>query len=512
MTSFSGELRADVLAGHERKLAHAVPKEHADLFHTGEPNDAQLDLINRLSLRDLRANELFVWPIQAVNNLTFAYSMWMDESSLTNFAEDANGPRGIPYLRNHRSDEDPHGRVFAGVLVEDGKIGAPQSQEGSVPHARDLFRRRKGDSVLRLYEMVFMPRGLTINGAPNDDLVRNLEAGVQASNSIGFHTYGPLEPGSFIECDICGCDMFRADLDRCHHFPGLEYEEALSADEDAPKSVVLSTARVVGARQSEVSGVYLGAVPETYTERAGTLFRAGHMSQKDARRLEEQLSLGRGRIVGDVRTYHQTGAIVAPRTTEPTQPPSGGHDEGAKDMKDLLARVKELVAGDNALWADLELHGVEDDPARALVEHHKAEVARLRDELSDANDTHTAFKSKLAERLGQTEDETMDHALARIESERKVAGEVRERLLVEYLRQLTRAGMPGDEAEERTLVASWTLAQVEKKTAQLKKRADSQVTTGMLHEPEIASRNDEDDAPSDAAPLKPTMRPVAARY
>lgn len=513
---FRGELQADVLVGDAaQELARGD-----NLLAVGTPNDAQMAAINRMPLvGQLKPDDVFVWPIQAINSRTYAYHMWMDKSSLKNFVDGANGQHGYSYLRNHNQGEDPHGRVFAGVLRDDG---APEPvaklPAGAVPFARDVFREQT--NVLRVYEAVFMPRGLVINGHSNDHLIRNLETGVQKSNSVGFGVYSPLEPGSRIECDICGADMFRSSYDDCPHFPGLDYEAKLGQGDDAPKVVVTATARVMNAQQNEVSGVYLGAVPDTFTERALALHRGGLMSLKDARRIEDTYHLTRGRIVGDAQMiidmgrgavqYHGIPAwSVADNTTvQHVQQPLGETDNetGGESMQEMLARVRELLAGDTGRLAALELHKPDVDPLAAMVKVFEAEVDDERARAEQALATHAAYQTAEGAWLGLAEGETVAQGRARKDGMAELGAKMFGRMVGDYLTQRTRAGLPADEAA-KAVAGQYTPDQLEAETKALKAAADKLYgPAGRVTEPTLENRpENEATAP---APRRRTMTRV----
>lgn len=513
---FRGELQADVIMGSEAtELARGD-----NLLAAGTPNDAQLAAINeRMPLvGTLSADDVFVWPIQAINSRTYAYHMWMDKSSLKNFVDGANSGRGYSYLRNHNQGEDPHGRVFAGVLRDDGPSEALKPPAGTIPFARDVMR--DPGNVLRVYEVIYMPRGLVINGHSNDDLIRNLETGVQASNSVGFGVYSPLEPGSRVECDICGVDMFRSSYDDCPHFPGLDYEVKLGQGENDPKSVVTATARVMNAQQNEVSGVYLGAVPDTFTERALALHRGGLMSLKDARRIEDTYHLTRGRIVGDAQTiidmgrgavqYHgiPTGASVpATNSVQHGGQPSAEIDNktGGESMQEMLARVRELLAGDPGRLAALELHKPEAEPLAAFAKVFEAEVDDERARAETALATHAAYQKAESEWLALAEGETVAQGRARKDGMAELGAKMFERMVGDYLTQRTRAGLPADEAA-KAVAGQYSPDQLEAETKALKAAADKLYgPAGRVTEPTLENRPG-NEATAPAARRRSTVR------
>lgn len=497
-----GALRADNLVA-PGALSDTVLAAGGGLVGVGEPTAKQLEALNRLALRPLEAGDVFVWPIRAIGSAVTAYHFWPGPSSLKNFAAQANGPHGISYLRNHNQDQDPHGRVFAGVLVDEGESAVAAPPKGQHRLARDVFRPKGSERQIGVVEMVYMPRGLTINGHANDDLIANIETGVQASVSVGLHFYTPLAPGSAWICDITGQDVFRADPSEARYFPGLDYEVD---GPDGKKVVVTATAQLVNAIQTEVSGVFMGAAPDAYVERAATLYAARLMSIGDARRLEETIGLRRGRIVGDLTTYS-----VPPRATA-ADAAEIGHEPGAEqdggDAVDLLARVRELVGEGTPEWADLELHGVEADPVGALHTCHAAQMAAAHAERDSAREAHEALKAKMAEDLGVdlAAGETLGAGIARLKAEAEAGREVRAELTSRLFAQMTRAGLPPDEDRERELIASWSIEALKAKTEQFRQLADRQLSPGRVSDPadSLQSRAD-----GDAQPAQPALRRVA---
>lgn len=502
-TEIRCELQADVMAGAE-SLSAATLAAGGGMIGIGEPTAKQLDSLNRLSLKPLKAEDVFVWPIHAVNNRPTSYHFWVGPSSLKSFERIANGPHGISYLRNHNQDQDPHGRVFAGTIIDDGDYVPAKLAKGQTPLARDVFKPAGGERVLRLVEMVYMPRGLTINGHRNDDLIANIEAGVQASVSVGMNFYTPLAPGSAWICDITGRDIFASDPGEARYFPGVDYEVD---GPDGKKAVVTATAQLVNAIQTEVSGVYMGAVPDAYVERAAVLFASGHLGFDDARRLEESMRLSRGRIVGDLTTYsvavtNNTSPVAA---DSPVTVQEHGEALSGGDAVDLLARLRELVGEGTPEWADLELHGVEADPVGALHTYHVEQLKAAHAERDSAREASATLKSTLAEDLGVdlAAGDTLATGIARLKAEAEAGREVRGELVGRLFAQMTRAGLPPDEDKERELIASWSIEALKAKTEQYRLLADRQVTPGRVSDPgdSLAARHSGDDA-AQPAPVR----------
>lgn len=460
----------------------------------GQPNSVQLGEINKRMplVGDLAAEDLFVWAIQAGNSLTHAYYMWLDESSLRRMAAGANAGRGYPYLRNHNHYSDPHGRVYGAVLREDGSIPLSPAVDGVAPLARDVLN--PGGKLVRLFEAVYIPRGLTVNGIANDDLIRNLETGVQASVSLGLGLYNPTDPGARVLCDIDGADMFRSDWDLCPHFPGSEYEIMLGKGDDAKKTSVISTGRVVNAGQNEVSGVYLGAVPDTFTERGRQLFAAGLLGMKDARRIEDDYRLARGTIAGDRQTIVDIGRKAPVADTKNGRRPGKVDGSGPMSGDEMLARVRELLAGNPGRLAALELHDPDADPLNALVRALDGEVETERRRAEELTATHAEWKRREAEWLELSDGETVDAGRKRKDELAKLGEAMFEKAVDEYLRQRTRAGLTADE-NAKAMAKRMTPSEIEAETLALKTAADRQYGPGRATEPTLEPRHPEKGTP-----------------
>ena len=484
MDRFNLELRADTLT-----VAQAETLSAEDgLFGTGTPSERQMEELRKREMfldPGIQPEELFTWPIQAINNMTHAKNTWMSDGTLANFAERASSGRGIPYLRDHNTGQGTTGRVFHGVVVNDGEAEEFQPVDGVIPTFRDLFRE-SGD-VLRLYEQVYMLRDGTEEERAH---VAKLRAGVQASNSVGLGIYGALEPGSFIECDACKVDLWRVTFAVCPHMPGFEYEVNIGDDENPDIVVALATAKVVNGQQNEVSGVYLGAVPDTFTERVRQLFLARHLSEKQARRAEEMYQLAHGQIVGDQRSHSLPARAAGDTKTKAPQSattPEGGH---MKKTDELVTRVLGLFKDAPERKADLELHGVEDDPVLALNRMYEKELEELKSELESSKSVHEAMKEKLASELSMGEDETLGDALSRIKGSMKVAGEVRGLRLQELAKQMTRAGIPTEADEVLTKsAAGWDFDEIEAQITKFKNAGDSAIPNGRVSDANVKSRN-----------------------
>lgn len=515
MDSIRGELRADVLT----RLQLEEVEGAEELFTIGTPNEQQMAELRRrgiVLLDDITAEQLFTWSVQAINNRTFAHAMWMDESSLANFVARANSGKGIPYLRDHNTRRGTTGRVYQAVMIDDGPAEEASPADGAVPTFRDVFR--DPGNVYRVYEQVYTFAPGEVGDPEEADHIRKIGGGQQASNSIGFGIYGPMEPGSFIECDYCKVDLFRVDYETCPHLPGLEYEVVLGDEDDEERETLLAlaTAKVVNAQQNELSGVYLGAVPDTFTERGIGLYRAGLLSQAQARQAERTYQLMHGAIVGDRRSYSipvgdlHIGDMTNwldrhgitrgdPDTDTETAPKRGADRDGGELMQfvdEALARIEEVLGDDRDRMAELEAYGVKDDPVKALVRLREDELGEARKATADAVADLDAFKKFVSEKISLDEGDSIGDGLDRLVEGAKLGEAVRDTLVAELAKQMTRAGIPTEPEHATKMAAHWSVEQLKSETERYKKVGDSRVEAGRKTDPEDTLRHrDEDEHP-----------------
>lgn len=472
---------------HRLSADRAEPPEGSGAF--GQPSEQDLSAINsRVALTPQRAEDLFAWGFVISNSRVDSHGTWMDASSLRNYERQANGPRGIPYLRNHDTYRDEMGRVFSGELRDLGDYSPARPPAGALPTARDAFREPGQD--LQLVERAFTRREI----AP--DMIARLESGISASNSIGFSVYTPAAPGSMLECDICQVDLFLIENGSwiCPHIPGVAYE----VKREEKTHHVIATARVVNATQREASGVYLGSTPGTYTlaDRAASLFRAGQVSERDARLYEEMHRLTRGYVTGQTsaifdlgRTKHTDESPTADGRGEPSAAPP--HQELEYPMNELVSRVRELLGSDPDRVAAYELAGGDRDPAAALHRVLTDEAAAARQAKADAEARADATLRQVQARLEAQDGEPLAATLDRVMTLAALGRGAHGRLVDELLRQMTRAGLKLDDeatAAQRKLAERLSPEEVERQINLFKATADAAITPGRTSDPVVESR------------------------
>lgn len=168
----------------------------------------------------------FLFRVQASNQNVDSYYTKMNESSLANYAADAD--QGVQFQVGHSYSDVGFGRSIQGKVT--GSKGAR------------LF-----------YADFYAIPGLRTSGMSSDEFILGARAGVYSDVSIGFM------PGAMI-CNICNNDFMKKwELDwdspeRCTHWPGITYE----TDRGKKIQCILD---VQNARLNEVSVVYDGATP-----------------------------------------------------------------------------------------------------------------------------------------------------------------------------------------------------------------------------------------------------------
>lgn len=456
----------------------------------GTPSDDALAAINeRCAITPQEADQIFTWWLEGSNNAVDSHGTWMDhETTLRNYMQDVSDGAGVPYMRNHATGgwssaaQDPHGRLFDGVLVE-GPAPAAANDDGP-QLAREAFGRTPKKMVRALMQ-AYMRRGIVVNGQPNDGLIGNLEAGVQRSNSVGFSVYSTMARGSSLECDICAVDLFERGDDGdfvCSHMPGLDYQVARAGgggDTQAERVHVIATAKIVGARLREVSGVYLGSTPGTYTlaQRGHELYETGKLDERAARQWEEMHRLQRGTVTqAGVAIFDMGKAGRMPAAPSST----GGSDVTKGTQDDLATRIRTALADnvDRVAAFELALDGGNADPVAALVRMATDEVAVAEKARVAAEQAKGATVKALRERLSAAEGEPLLDAVDRLAGLAELGRGAKDRLIDEALRQMTRAGLGYDAAKQRGILDRLEPDEIEEQTTMFKSQADGNLAPG----------------------------------
>ncbi len=290
----------------------------------------ELDYLDEDTMAD---HPPFFWRAEISNDLLDSHFTHMSESTLRNYAADAQ--RGVAFLKGHNWRELPIGYSLSGT-----------------------YENRERQRVLADF--------YTVSGMPEtNDLIARMKTGLLRDVSVGFH-------GGRAICDICHQDFWD-----CRHFPGLKYEEK----EGDTVRTLLATFTIEDANLSEVSGVFDGSTPEAMILKAQRFAKSGDLSEKEVDLLEN-----RYRIALPVRTIHtvvQDAPKVQPLAQPKVQPPKVQdvtseikiHEETKMDEKDFTRVVGILV--DTKIIPEGERETVDDTQIAGFVEQLAGRVKAL---------------------------------------------------------------------------------------------------------------------------------------
>lgn len=231
-------------------------------------------------------NPPFFWRAQISNSNLDAYFTRMSESTLRNYADDAQA--GVAFLRGHNWMEIPIGRSLSGELLE---------QDGTRRVLADFY---------------------TISGLPEtDQLIAKMRSGVLKDVSVGFF-------GGKTICNLCQRDFWS-----CPHVPGLTYE---IKDGDVVRQQ-LATFTIEGAHLAEVSGVYDGATPGAVILKAQQEAEAGRIQPEQVRILEQRYR---------IHLPERNRAFAGVDITDRAQPTTPGEDSDMTDEE--VTRIQTAFA------------------------------------------------------------------------------------------------------------------------------------------------------------------------
>lgn len=507
----------------------------------GEPTPEQLAVINRrLSRTPLTAEQLYMVPAEMTNTLVDSYLTWMHDTALDTYAGNVRAGRGLPMMIHHQTyGAFAVGRWFEAQLEDIPTAQVPRRPSGTIPLARDVFERKEGPDR-RLVEIGRIVRGLAHGAAANDDIVAAIDAGDIDSVSIGA-TLNPVKaPRANIVCDICDCSMLWRRGEACTHWPGVVYE----VEKIGP---VMATARYVYTVQREGSLVSIPANDTALIQRAAELAAGGHMSEEDARRMEEVY----GANILPAR-YHSLPNPEPGSTVSPPGSASPGAAEPAASFEVVRAADDPTAPGDDPdpttePAAPVADHGERSDPMpnenapaaapapsamdevrrflgnelAAQIEAYRApdrgewEMAArlLREREQRADQRLTDLQRTVAERLGQAEGEDLATCLARVDREREMGRQARGAALDDLVRAYVRAhNLVADGFDREKYLrraAGWTLEDIRDETETLERLAKGRLTPGTTA-PRTVDDPDKGDETTDK-PARPAHNPAFSR-
>ena len=157
---------------------------------SGAPTEAELEKINRLSRRILKAAEVFVFSVVLCDNDVDRDFERFSEQSLKTLAALYIGKTGI--FDHSCKGRDQVARIF------DTQVEYPDGQQ-----------TKTGERYCRLKARAYMP-----NTAKNADMIAEIDAGIKKEVSVS------CSVGKMV-CNICGTNNANV---FCEHWPGREYD------------------------------------------------------------------------------------------------------------------------------------------------------------------------------------------------------------------------------------------------------------------------------------------------
>lgn len=340
------------------------------------------------------------FPVDASANTIDSYGTFMYESTLQNFARDAE--RGVAVLDSHNSGRLNFGMSVTGEVLEE-KVG------------EDTLRYMRSD--------FFTIPGLQTEGLNTDAYIRGVRAGLYRDVSVGFW----MPPGSIVRCTICGKDMMRWWMsDACNHFAGIEYE----VEGGGKTHTEVAYGGVDGGALSEYSFVHDGATPGAGVAKARHMEDVGELSPEIALQLERAFHvtfpratrkyqgiglIGENGMTGKNKTVRTAGLVesevaedeaiivaedeIEPTTIAPFNEECADNDEGEEQEErstpSALKFTKTLRASLNEKYADAGIAIGErvEDAVSTLAD----EVIRLRGQVSTLTADKRSLEKEAAE-------------------------------------------------------------------------------------------------------------------
>lgn len=267
----------------------------------------------------------FIWSAEISSDRLDAYFTHMSESTLRNFAAEANA--GVTFLDSHNARNLGYGQSLNGVFEFNGEVSRVMSDFYTVPGLRF---------------------GSALTYQSTDDFIRAIQARLVRDVSVGFY-------GGDMICDICGKSFYdwRAG---CPHWPGEEYAVGEQGDK-----TTIATFEIRDAHLAEVSAVYDGATPGAMIQRAQQMAEAGALGPEMARRLEVKYRI---KLPGEVRAWPGV-SVERSKSMAEEKPQEKGEEleqirtlasEAGAPEGDVIEAVRWLV-GENARLAPLADEG-----------------------------------------------------------------------------------------------------------------------------------------------------------
>jgi hypothetical protein len=328
----------------------------------------------------------FPWGAEISSDRIDAYFTFMDESTLRNFADDAEA--GVSFQNSHVTRQLGFGRSIGGRYVDDESIKRTIAEFYTVP-------------------------GVRLNDVSTDDFIIGVRSSLIADVSVGFH-------GGMWRCTICSRDIWDWD---CEHVPGWKYEVA---SDDKVVRQIQALARIEDARLSEVSAVYDGATPGAAVLKSQEEARRGRIRPEIARFVEARyrcrLPDREVRVaVPDLAQKEDRMSVPAPQTDQTPAAPGEQTPTAHDDLATLRTQVTE------------QTHAADQQRARADAMARALTDAGIDVEADQLADRLRALVSEAAAGR-QYRSDLLDEAIkARVQAFGRSAEEERYRTLLERL-------------------------------------------------------------------------------
>lgn len=260
---------------------------------------------NKKMMRAFSAEELFFWPAEISNTQTDSHFTKMHETSLANYAEDANSEDGVAFLDSHNHRQNGLGRSLTGVYDREAQ---------------------------RVLAQFYTVRGLELGTLSADNFIKGVESGVIGDVSIGFKP----GPGFAMLCSECGEDIRTWE---CRHLPGQVIEAHTNEQGDTtPEHIVI--AWVMNARLSEVSAVYDGSTPSAMILKAQRGLQEGFCKSSAVMALERRYNIHIPPPIKLFTGHNNSERTIMPNENkEPTPPPTMEDRVTAVELRSAVSEL-----------------------------------------------------------------------------------------------------------------------------------------------------------------------------
>lgn len=160
------------------------------------------------------------------------------------------------------------------------------------------------------------------------------------------------------------------------------------------------------------------------------------------------------------------------------------------ENSEVVARVRELLADEPDRLARLDLSDVtvESDPVGVLYRMLEAELAEAIAARVAADEARQEFARVVRERLTLDDGEDIAAGIDRVMAEVEIGRQFKGDLVDELMRQMVRAGLEFDEAEQRQLADQLSIAHIKANTNMYREAANKLFPPGRVTEPTVDTK------------------------